>query len=221
MAEQAEQATDDPSPVKRLFQAVRGERLYAIKEVFKTLQGEGANVGRPAVFVRFAGCNLACPWCDTDFSGGESWDLGRLMRVVRAVWGRRDDYRGRFVVLTGGEPLLQVDALLLGELAENHFRIAVESNGTIKCPDGVQHLTVSPKAGAPVEQHDADELKFIYPQEGLSPEEARDLVVAPVNFLQPMDGPRRAENTQAAIDYCLSHPWWRLSLQTHKILGLR
>lgn len=193
---------------------------YTVKEIFKTLQGEGQNAGRPAVFLRFAGCNLDCKWCDTDFKGGDKFELDELITKVCSTWDS-GNFRGRFVVLTGGEPLLQVDKPLIETLLENHFRIAVETNGTIKVPEHIQHLTVSPKSGTEIKQREASELKFVYPQEGMTPDDALELVNAPINYLQPMDGPDRDENTRAAIDYCLSHPWWRLSLQTHKILGLR
>lgn len=202
---------------------------YIVKDIFKTLQGEGQNTGRVAVFVRFAGCNLwsgreqdrqvaDCKFCDTDFVGGKKYDIDALVSTIFETWG--DQPRGRFVVLTGGEPLLQVDDDLIRALLEAHFRIAVETNGTIKAPDRVQHLTVSPKAGTKIAQNTAEELKFVFPQEGMEPEDAIWEVHALINYLQPMDGHARDANTQAAIEYCKDHPWWRLSLQTHKLIGL-
>jgi 7-carboxy-7-deazaguanine synthase len=203
---------------------------YLVKEVFKTLQGEGQNTGRVAIFVRFAGCNLwsgrevdraeaICNFCDTDFLGGTRYcNASALAAVVQATWGLEP--RGRFVVLTGGEPLLQVDDELVEALCESHFRIAVETNGTIPAPDRIQHLTVSPKAGTVIRQNQADELKFIYPQDGMTPDQAAELVTAPLMYLQPKDGPDKEANTQAAIAYCAANPSWRLSLQTHKLLGL-
>ena len=194
--------------------------IYTVKEIFKTLQGEGQHTGRPALFVRFAGCNLACHWCDTDFIGGTKFDREQLLAEMQTIW-RLNQPQGRFCVLTGGEPLLQLDDGLIDALLKAHWRIAVETNGTIKAPKRIMHLTVSPKADAPVEQHQADELKFVYPQDGMTPEDAIKEVAAPLNYLQPMDGPNKAENTKAAIEYCFEYPWWRLSLQTHKLLGLR
>jgi 7-carboxy-7-deazaguanine synthase (Cx14CxxC type) len=201
-----------------------------VKEIFRTLQGEGQNTGRVAVFVRFAGCNLwsgreadrpdaQCKFCDTDFVGGSKYpDASSLVAAILEVWG--EEPRGRFTVLTGGEPLLQVDDSLIQGLLDAHFRIAVETNGTIAAPDRIQHLTVSPKAGTKIEQRQAEELKFIFPQEGMTPEDAAALVSAAHLYLQPMDGLDKKANTLAAIEYCKAHPWWRLSVQTHKLIGL-
>lgn len=204
---------------------------YAVKEIFKTLQGEGQNAGRVAVFVRFAGCNLwsgrekdrkkaVCKFCDTKFLGGRKYKTAAdLVTKITKVWGSEKPH-DRFIVFTGGEPLLQIDGELVEAALEAHFRLAVETNGTIHVPRRIQHLTVSPKAGSTVVQREAEELKFVFPQDGMTPEEAREIVTAPFNYLQPMDGPDREANTQAAVEYCIAHPWWRLSLQTHKFIGL-
>jgi 7-carboxy-7-deazaguanine synthase len=209
---------------------------YAVKEIFYTLQGEGANTGRPAVFCRFAGCNLwsgresdrheaVCRFCDTDFVGTDGPGGGKfataddLARAVASTWPADDAVARRLVVCTGGEPLLQLDAPLLSALHSAGFEVAVESNGTIAPPDGVDWLCVSPKAEAELVVRAGDELKLVYPQEGGEPERFEDLAFAHF-FLQPMDGPRREANTEAALRYCLSHPRWRLSLQTHKLLGI-
>jgi 7-carboxy-7-deazaguanine synthase (Cx14CxxC type) len=209
--------------------------MYAVKEIFYTLQGEGANTGRPAVFCRFAGCNLwtgreadragaVCRFCDTDFvgtdgpGGGKFPDARSLARAVAAAWPARPGGR-RFVVCTGGEPLLQLDGALLDALHAEEFDVAVESNGTVEPPAGIDWLCVSPKAGAPLVVRGGDELKLVYPQDGAEPELFEDLEFGRF-FLQPMDGPRRRENTAAALRYCMVHPRWRLSLQTHKLLGI-
>jgi 7-carboxy-7-deazaguanine synthase (Cx14CxxC type) len=207
---------------------------YAVKEMFYTLQGEGARTGRPAVFVRFAGCNLwsgraqdradaICQFCDTEFVGIDGDGGGRfespaaLAQAAAAKWpgGGRP-----YLVCTGGEPLLQLDAALVEALHRQGFEVAVETNGTLTAPDGVDWICVSPKAGADFVQRSGDELKLVYPQSGGEPElyEALDFKHF---FLQPMDSPMREANTRAAIAYCLEHPRWRLSLQTHKLLGLR
>lgn len=209
---------------------------YAIKEIFYTLQGEGMNAGRPAVFCRFAGCNLwsgreadraqaVCRFCDTDFVGTDGTDGGRypdaaaLAARVDAAWPVASGGR-KLTVLTGGEPLLQVDAALIGALHAAGFEIAVETNGTIAAPEGIDWVCVSPKAGAAFVQQRGDELKLVYPQPGLDPAGLEQLAFA--NFLlQPMDGPERARHTAAALDYCRNHPRWRLSLQLHKVLGIR
>lgn len=207
---------------------------YAVKEIFLTLQGEGGQAGRPAVFCRFAGCNLwsgreqdrasaVCNFCDTDFVGMDGPGGGRfatsdaLAAAVEAAWqGGPSD---RLVVLTGGEPLLQVDASLIDALHARGFSLALETNGTISVPPGVDWVCVSPKADAPLAQVSGQELKLVYPQPGVDP--ARFETLAFERFLlQPMDGPARAANTQAAIAYCLAHPRWRLSVQTHKYLGI-
>ncbi|HEX4198010.1 MAG TPA: 7-carboxy-7-deazaguanine synthase [Caulobacteraceae bacterium] len=208
---------------------------YAVKEIFLTLQGEGGQAGRTAVFCRFAGCNLwsgreqdraqaVCNFCDTDFvgvdgtGGGRFADAPALAQAIAACWG--GEPQNRLVVCTGGEPLLQLDAALIEALHAEGFSIAVETNGTIAAPDGLDWICVSPKADAPLAQTAGQELKLVYPQPGVDP--ARYEILAFERFsLQPMDGPDREANTSAAIAYCLSHPRWRLSLQTHKYLGLR
>lgn len=206
---------------------------YKVKEVFYTLQGEGANAGRAAVFCRFAGCNLwsgreadreeaTCRFCDTDFVGmdGEGGGIfasaGSLAAAVRKAWpgaGRA------FAVITGGEPLLQLDQPLVDALHAREIEIAIETNGTLDPPVGLDWICVSPKAGASLKLTCGDELKLVYPQTGTTPEEFERLGFRHF-FLQPMDGPDRAANTRLALDYCLKHPRWRLSLQTHKFLGI-
>ena len=207
---------------------------YAVKEIFLTLQGEGGQAGRPAVFCRFAGCNLwsgreqdrasaVCNFCDTDFVGMDGEGGGRfataddLAAAVEAAWtGGADD---RLVVLTGGEPLLQVDAALIAALHSRRFSLALETNGTVAVPPGIDWICVSPKAQAPLAQLSGHELKLVYPQRDVDPARFESLAFDRF-LLQPMDGPARAENTQAAIAYCLAHPRWRLSVQTHKYLGI-
>ena len=208
---------------------------YAVKEIFYTLQGEGANTGRPAVFCRFAGCNLwtgreadrataVCSFCDTDFvgtdgpGGGKFPDAASLARAVAGAWPSGGDGR-RFVVCTGGEPLLQLDADLVGAFHVEGFEVAVETNGTVEPPPGIDWLCVSPKAEAPLLVRGGDELKLVFPQAGADPSRFEGLEFAQF-FLQPMDGPAREANTAAALRYCLEHPRWRLSLQTHKLLGI-
>ena len=209
--------------------------MYAAKEIFYTLQGEGANAGTPAVFCRFAGCNLwsgraedrataACDFCDTDFvgtdgtGGGKFGTAAQLADAIARQWpGERSH---RFVVCTGGEPLLQLDAALVEALHERGFRVAIETNGTLAPPPGIDWICVSPKAGAALALDRGDELKLVYPQALARPERFESLRFDHF-FLQPMDGPRREANTRDAIDYCLAHPRWRLSLQTHKIVGIR
>jgi 7-carboxy-7-deazaguanine synthase len=208
---------------------------YAVKEIFYTLQGEGANTGRPAVFCRFAGCNLwtgreadrasaVCRFCDTDFvgtdgpGGGKFTEAAALAAAVAAAWP--SDGRGRrLVVCTGGEPLLQLDPALLDAFHRHGFEVAVETNGTVEPPPGIDWLCVSPKAGGELIVRAGDELKLVYPQEGADPSRFEHLAFGQF-FLQPMDGPAREANTAAALRYCLSHPRWRLSLQTHKLLGI-
>ena len=209
---------------------------YSVKETFYTLQGEGANSGRPAVFCRFAGCNLwtgreedrpaaVCKFCDTDFVGTDGSGGGKfssaleLAARIGSLWPN-EHARGRLVVLTGGEPLLQVDAPLIDALHQHGFEIAVETNGTLEPPDGIDWICVSPKAGAEWRQRTGNELKVIWPQPGI------DLDVLEQahfehRFLQPMDGSERSANTQLCISQCLSRPAWKLSLQTHKIIGIR
>lgn len=208
---------------------------YSVKEIFYTLQGEGRNAGRAAVFCRFAGCNLwsgreadriraVCSFCDTDFvgtdglNGGKYRDAQALAEAIAVCWPVTQE-RGRFVVLTGGEPLLQLDDVLIDALHERGFEVAVETNGTIAPPPGIDWVCVSPKAYAPVIVHEGDELKLVFPQPGAEPENFQGLAFA--NFLlQPMDGPRRMENTAAAVEFCMKNPRWRLTLQTHKLLGI-
>ena len=210
--------------------------MYSVKEIFYTLQGEGANAGRPAVFCRFAGCNLwsgreadragaVCRFCDTDFlgtdgpGGGRFEDARSLAARIDALW-LDDAAAGRFVVCTGGEPLLQLDAALLEALHGRGFQVAIETNGTLPAPAGVDWICVSPKARAPLALERGNELKLVFPQPGAEPQRYERLEFAHF-FLQPMDGPARARNTADAVAYCLAHPRWRLSLQTHKILGIR
>ena len=209
--------------------------MYSAKEIFATLQGEGFNTGRTAVFCRFAGCNLwsgreadrataACDFCDTDFVGTDGEGGGRfdgaeaLAAAIESHWpaGRAD----RFVVFTGGEPLLQLDTTLIDALHARGFRIAVETNGTVAPPGGIDWLCVSPKGTEPLAVQGGDELKLVFPQPKAPPERFEALPFEHF-FLQPMDGLRRAANTRAAIAYCLAHPRWRLSLQSHKVLGIR
>ncbi len=209
---------------------------YSVKEMFYSLQGEGARTGRPSVFVRFAGCNLwsgreqdrataICKFCDTEFvgidalGGGKFEDAVSLAKAARAFWPSDDGARP-YVVCTGGEPLLQLDAALIDALHGEGFEIAIETNGALPAPAGIDWVCVSPKAGADFVQQRGDELKLVYPQAGAEPERYAHLDFTHF-FLQPMDSATRAENTEAAARYCLAHPRWRLSLQTHKMLGLR
>ena len=208
---------------------------YAVKEIFLTLQGEGAHAGRAAVFCRFSGCNLwsgreqdragaTCRFCDTDFVGTDGTLGGRyasaddLADTIASQWAGEHGYR--YVVLTGGEPLLQVDADLIDALHARGFSIGLETNGTIEPPDGVDWICVSPKAGAELVVRKGLELKLVYPQAGAMPEAFADLAFERFS-LQPMDGPDIAANTERAVNYCMRHPQWRLSLQTHKTLGIR
>jgi 7-carboxy-7-deazaguanine synthase len=208
---------------------------FAVKEIFLTLQGEGVQAGRPAVFCRFAGCNLwsgreedradaVCRFCDTDFvgtdgtKGGRYRDTGDLIDAIEAEW--TGGPINRLCVLTGGEPLLQVDDDLVRALHGRGFRIALETNGTLPAPAGIDWICVSPKSGTRLEITRGNELKLVYPQTGAPPE--RFAALGFDNFLlQPMDGPDVLANTREAIRYCLSHPQWRLSVQTHKHLGIR
>ena len=229
---------------------------YSVKEIFYTLQGEGAHTGRAAVFLRFAGCNLwsgrepdrpdaVCRFCDTEFVGTDGAGGGKfetaeaLAAAVAATWsepgavgpargaagsvrgaaGPARGAAGRFVVCTGGEPLLQLDPALIAALRGRGFRVAVETNGTLEPPAGELWLTVSPKAGAPLKLTRGDELKLVYPQIGAEPERYAELEFRHF-FLQPMDGPGKTRNTRLATEYCLAHPGWRLSLQTHKLIGI-
>jgi len=208
---------------------------YAVKEIFLTLQGEGAHAGRAAVFCRFAGCNLwsgreqdrasaACKFCDTDFVGTDGTLGARygsaddLADAIASQWAGEHGYR--YVVLTGGEPLLQVDADLIDALHARGFCIGLETNGTIAPPDGVDWICVSPKAGAELRILQGDELKLVYPQAGAMPAAFAGLAFERFS-LQPMDGPDIAANTERAVNYCMRHPQWRLSVQTHKTLGIR
>ncbi|MGB3456635.1 MAG: 7-carboxy-7-deazaguanine synthase [Litorimonas sp.] len=206
---------------------------YAVKELYLTVQGEGAQAGRVAVFLRFAGCNLwsgreadrasaVCSFCDTDFvgtngPGGGRFDADGLAEAVLEAWpeGQGD----RWVVCTGGEPLLQLDATLIDAIKARGFKIAVETNGTIEAPDGLDWICVSPKADAPVVQTSGQELKLVYPQARNHPVEFESMAFENF-FLQPLDNPNRQENTDAAFAYCLAHPQWRLSVQSHKYIGV-
>ena len=207
---------------------------YLVKEVFPTLQGEGFQAGSPAVFCRFAGCNLwtgreqhrasaICQFCDTDFVGTDGPGGGKFATAddladhLEATWPGGPDHR--LVVCTGGEPLLQLDDELVHALHARGFRVAIETNGTLLPPDGIDWICMSPKAGADLVLTEGHELKLVYPQDGLRPEDVEHLAFGHF-FLQPMDGPDRAANTEAAVAYCLAHPYWRLSVQTHKYLGI-
>jgi 7-carboxy-7-deazaguanine synthase len=211
-----------------------GPVVYAVKEIFKTLQGEGAQAGRAAVFCRFAGCNLwsgreedrggaVCRFCDTDFVGTDGPGGGRfapakdLAGAIEAAWA--SDASRRFVVFTGGEPLLQLDPALIAAVHARGFEIAVETNGTQEPVDGIDWMCVSPKAGAPLRIRRGQELKLVYPQEGIDPAGLASLAFDHF-WLQPMDGPDRTANTMSAIRYCLAHPRWRLSIQMHKLVGI-
>lgn len=208
---------------------------YAVKEIFYTLQGEGVHSGRAAVFCRFAGCNLwsgreedraaaICQFCDTDFvgtdgdGGGKFASAGELAAAIAARW-TGDDPERRFVVCTGGEPLLQIDRALIDALHRENFTIAIETNGTVPVPEGIDWVCVSPKANAKLVVTRGDELKVVYPQE-VDPSVYVDLDFRNW-FIQPKDGPDAADSLQAAIRYCAKHPRWRLSLQTHKLIGIR
>ena len=209
---------------------------YAVKEIFYTLQGEGANAGRAAVFCRFAGCNLwtgrehdragaICPFCDTDFvgvgpDGGKFADAEHLARAVSSKWPAHDARVSPFVVCTGGEPLLQLDPSAINALHEREFIVAIETNGTIAAPPGIDWICVSPKANAQLIQRSGHELKLVFPQVGAEPEKFESLEFEHF-FLQPMDGPDVKANTALALQYCLDHPRWRLSIQSHKLLGIR
>jgi 7-carboxy-7-deazaguanine synthase (Cx14CxxC type) len=207
---------------------------YSVKELFYTLQGEGGQAGHAAVFLRFAGCNLwsglerdrqqaVCQFCDTDFvgtdglNGGKFKDAQSLAQAVAKQWP--SETKNKLVVCTGGEPLLQLDTSLIDALHAHGFRIAVETNGTLAAPAGIDWVCVSPKANAPLVQRSGQELKLVFPQILAKPEQFAHLDFEHF-FLQPMDGPDQARNTQKTIDYCMQHPKWRLSLQTHKLLGI-
>ena len=207
---------------------------YAVKEMFATLQGEGAQAGRASVFCRFAGCNLwsgreadraeaTCRFCDTDFvgtdgvGGGRYADATALAAAIAACWPGGDAHR--YVVFTGGEPLLQLDPALLDAVHARGFEAAIETNGTLAAPPGIDWICVSPKAGAPLVQRSGAELKLVFPQPGLDPAALLALEFRH-HWLQPMDGPDQAAHTAAAVAHCLAHPRWRLSLQTHKLIGI-
>jgi len=212
--------------------------MYAVKEIFLTLQGEGAQSGRTAVFCRFAGCNLwtgreedrhkaICQFCDTDFvgtngsGGGKFKTAEELADSISRAWPvSADPTLAKFVVCTGGEPLLQLDSLLLAALHERNFFVAVETNGTQTPPAGIDWLCVSPKAGSNFILKNGSELKLVYPQEDFGPDRFAGLNFQHF-FLQPMDGPQQLENIELALRYCLNNPQWRLSIQTHKLLGIR
>ena len=209
--------------------------MYSVKEIYLTLQGEGMQTGRRAVFCRFAGCNLwtghegdrdkaVCDFCDTDFvgtdgpGGGQFEQPADLAGACADIWGAKNNAKP-LVVLTGGEPMLQVDEALIEALHSAGFEIAIESNGTRRVPRSIDWICISPKAGAELVQKSGNELKLVYPQAGLGPDDVAGLDFE--NFLlQPMDGVARRENTQSALTYCLEHPQWRLSLQTHKLIGI-
>ena len=221
---------------------------YTVKEIFYTLQGEGAQAGRAAVFCRFSGCNLwsgreedrsraVCQFCDTDFvgtgpDGGKFKSASELADAIDRSWAGEGRFASedssslsaslprKYVVCTGGEPLLQVDENLISELHQRGFEVAVETNGTRPAPPSLDWICVSPKAGAPLVQITGSELKLVYPQDDAPPEKFEQLGFRHF-FLQPMDGPNTAANTERAIEYCLRHPRWRLSVQTHKLVGLR
>lgn len=207
---------------------------YSVKELFKTLQGEGGQAGRTAVFCRFTGCNLwsgreedrataACTFCDTDFVGTDGDGGGRfksaaeLAEAIAGTWGEGRDRR--YVVFTGGEPLLQLDDALLDAVRSRGFTVAVETNGTLSAPRGIDWVCVSPKAGNPLVQTSGQELKLVFPQRDVMPEAFGHLDFEHF-FLQPMDGPDRARNTELAVSYCMKNPRWRVSLQTHKLMGI-
>lgn len=210
--------------------------MYSFKEIFLTLQGEGGQAGRVNVFARFAGCNLwsgreqdrataACTFCDTDFVGTDGENGGKfatpadVVAALDAVWGEGRS-ADKAVVFTGGEPLLQLDADLIQAVKAAGYFIAVETNGTLKAPDGIDWICVSPKADNRLHQTHGQELKLVWPQEGVNPAEFLALDFERY-YLQPKDDPRQVANTQAVIDYCLMHPQWRMSVQTHKLVGLK
>ncbi|BDU57855.1 7-carboxy-7-deazaguanine synthase [Limnohabitans sp. MORI2] len=209
---------------------------YSVKEMFYTLQGEGRHAGRPAVFCRFAGCNLwsgreedrssaICQFCDTDFVGtdgthGGKFDSAQALAAAIASFWPSTDTAHRFVVLTGGEPLLQVDEALVQALHAQGFEVAVESNGTVQPPAGIDWLCISPKAGSQIVVQQGQELKLVYPQAGQEPSQFEALAFDHF-YLQPLDNAQAAANTAAAVAYCQTHPRWKLSVQTHKWIGIR
>ena len=210
---------------------------YSVKEIFYTMQGEGAQSGRPAVFCRFAGCNLwsgrekdrataICQFCDTDFVGVDGDNGGRFdtaesfATAVRAQWKSNDPTVKPLVVCTGGEPLLQLDKVAVKALQDLGFEVAVETNGTQSAPKNIDWICMSPKAGTKIVLIEGDELKLVFPQPDLQPSSVEHLQFKNW-FLQPMDGPERDKNIQLTLQYCLEHPRWRLSLQMHKLVGIR
>jgi 7-carboxy-7-deazaguanine synthase len=209
---------------------------YTVKEIFYTLQGEGTYTGRPAVFCRFSGCNLwtgreedrataVCSFCDTDFfgvgsDGGKFREAASLADAVASRWPSLSGHGRRFVVCTGGEPLLQLDAPAVDAFHERGFEIAIETNGTLEPPSGIDWICVSPKAGSETVLRRGNELKLVYPQPSAQPETFADAEFEQF-YLQPMDGPELEQNTQLALEYCLAHPQWKLSIQTHKLVGIR
>ena len=213
---------------------IEANKIYSGKEIFLTLQGEGYNIGTPAVFCRFSGCNLwngiekdrkkaVCSFCDTDFNGvdginGGKHKLDDLVKIINSLWPKRK--KNKFVVLTGGEPLLQVDSSLIKQLHEHDFEIAVETNGTIPLPSGIDWVCVSPKQGAKLRVTKGNEIKIVYPQIGLRLVEFENMSFDHF-FLQPMDNVDRVENTNLCVNACLENPKWRLSVQTHKEIGIR
>lgn len=207
---------------------------YSVKECFYTLQGEGAQTGRAAVFIRFSGCNLwsgrpadrsgaVCSFCDTDFVGTDGEGGGRFTTAADLVSHAEKRWRGEggvpYFLCTGGEPLLQLDEALIEEMHARGFQVGVETNGTLPVPQSVDWICVSPKSTAELRQRHGNELKLVYPQPDALPERFTDLAFSSF-YLQPMDGPDRAANTAACVAYCMSHPQWRISLQTHKIIGI-
>lgn len=209
---------------------------YTVKEIFYTLQGEGAHTGRPAVFCRFSGCNLwtgreqdranaICDFCDTDFvgvgpDGGKFRTADDLADAVASRWPSLNGHGKRFVVCTGGEPLLQLDAAAIAAFHQRGFEVAIETNGTLEPPPGIDWICVSPKGGSETILRRGNELKLVYPQPAAQPEAFETGEFAQF-YLQPMDGPELEHNTQLALEYCLAHPQWKLSIQTHKLVGIR
>lgn len=212
------------------------KKKYAIKEIFYTLQGEGFHAGRPAVFLRFSGCNLwsglekdretaICKFCDTDFWGtdgtlGGKYSARELAEQISALWPGNARQETKFVVCTGGEPMLQMDEEIIDQLHSHGFEIAIETNGTIPVPRSIDWICVSPKQGSEVVQKSGNELKLVHPQSGYSPEDFENWDFE-VFYLQPMDGPFLENNSKACLEYCMKNPFWKLSVQTHKVLGIR
>lgn len=193
---------------------------YLINEIFYSIQGEGHWSGRPAVFCRFSRCNLACDWCDTDFAHADRMMLDDILEQVCTLWPTGMPSDEAMVILTGGEPALQVRKPLIDALHEAGFYIAIETNGTMPLTCHIDWVCVSPKAGAPLVRTRGDELKLVYPQDGIDPTQFEHLDFDHF-WLSPMDGPHLAENTETALEYVLAHPRWRLNIQTHKVIGVR